>query len=197
MAKAKTREVNAYSDGEPNFDEIKAKLQESSQKYEVAADDVDGYWDPEKTPIHCIPIGVKLFDGSIEPSKPAMLVVARLVSPCAVKKKTETGGFELKLAHPGDVVGVWAKPGMKEIRMCRDIKTYIESAGKQDTGKPNPMQKFLVKIPPGTKGESLPILEDRRDKSRHVRTIFDMGSVKSEARDVSSAAPVDDSDIPF
>jgi hypothetical protein len=121
--------------------------------YEEVGEDVVGFWD-EESPIHVIPFAVKLFDGNIEPQKPSALVFARLVD------------------SPGDIIGIWGRPGLAKLAKLADSKVFITPNGVKETGKPNPMKLFKTSCPKVTVMKRLPITDDYRKESRAVKTVW-------------------------
>lgn len=161
---------------------------EVSEDFVPATGDVVGYWDPEKSAAMGIPLGVKLFDGNIEPSKPAMLILMKATRSFPVKVKNADQEWEYIRANPGDVVGVWYKPGMRGIVNRGGVEVYVKDSGNtQDTGKPNAMKLFDVKA--ATIGERIPVLEDTRDLSAQAKTPFTRSGVQR--------SDADDSDLSF
>lgn len=149
--------------------------------YEKQNTDVSGYW-TEDQPIHFIPKGVKLLDGNIQKIKPSIIVMGELVEATVVANKDE----DPREARPGEIVGVWYKPGMRGIEQCSGLKTWLDldidpSTGQQrtkDVKKGNPMNLYLVQTAPGSKKSRVPIIEDAREKSRQVATPFDNPDLK-------------------
>lgn len=137
--------------------------------------DVEGYWDPSKTAIRCKPISVKLFDGNIDPKRPAMLVIAELTVPCKIAYKAEANDEEwsYRKAKTGTMVGIWYKAGMRGIVNKAGVDCYVKLTDKtKDTGKPNEMKIYEVRA--GAGGMRIPITEDVRHKSQGVTTDFDV-----------------------
>lgn len=138
--------------------------------YEEVADDLVGYWDPEHfAMIHVIPREAKLFDSSQDETKPSVLIFCKLVdSAIVVNKEGQTK--TLVEAQPGDMVGIWGKAGMRQKMMVlanRDC--YVSVSGTKDVGKKEPMTTFSIMAKPA-RPSPLPLVEDRRDKSRRAET---------------------------
>jgi hypothetical protein len=156
--------------------------------------DVEGYWDPEKTAIRCMPLSVKLFDGNIDSRKPAILIIAELVLPCKIAYKAEADDKEwsYRKAKPGTMVGIWYKPGMRGIVCKAGVDCYIKlTEDTKDTGKGNPMKIYEVRA--GAGGTRIPMSEDVRHKSARATTDFDVRRLpKAPSRRVEE--DVDDGD---
>jgi len=171
MAKRTTPEEPTMS-----FEELAASLEKQAENFETQSDDVVGYWDADKSPIVCVPKGVRLLDGSQDSEKPSVLILARLVAPTALMRRNEeTREWEFFVGSPGDNVGIWGKWGMKAVRNCAGVKTYIKKTGAtlKLKNRRMPMQLFEVKTDKSAKPCPLPILEDARDESRHAKTFLD------------------------
>jgi hypothetical protein len=124
------------------------------------SDDIVAFWDYETGGIYCIPKFVKLSDSKLDRSKVSYLMFATLVRP----RLLATGEGVSSQCKEGDLIGVWLKPGMRNVRRCAGAKTWIEYTGEKDVGKGNPMKTFTVDSD-GT-GTVLPILEDNRQHSK-------------------------------
>lgn len=161
--------------------------------YSEVADDIVGYWNPElHKMIHVIPKEAKIFDNKIDETRVSILVFCKLVDSAILQGKDDQGN-EIKVeGKPGDTVGVWGKPGLRQklINMAgRDC--YICVSGTKEIGRPQPMTTFSVKSK--GPGKPLPLVEDRRNKSKHAETWWhnEGGTVKSAAADDS------EENIPF
>ena len=162
---AKAPKTNTETDtGADQFERLRNALQ-APEDFTERGGDLIGFWDPELTPIHCIPLSVKLFDGNIEADKPSILMTVELVSPAGVRPPKDTeAGEEPFVAPAGSLVGVWYKPGMKSVRDLCGVPCYITPNGEKDTGKPNPMKLF--KVESKETGTRIPVTEDTRDESK-------------------------------
>jgi hypothetical protein len=130
--------------------------------YEESTSDLVGFWNPEEGPIHFIPKIARLFDSSIDASKPSCLIMGELVDDCP---NLINGDKEKVLGRKGDEVGVWYKPGMRAIKRKAGLKCYVYANGELDTGKPNAMQMFSVNAPKNGQGMNIPA-EDMRKLSK-------------------------------
>jgi len=142
--------------------------------YHIQSEDVVGYWDSSVSHIHCIPRSARMFDGNIESSKPSILILVELLDDCeGVRVKKERGEDEGELVggKKGDLVGIWAKAGMRAIRDLAGVKVWMAENGEKDIGKPSPMKLYEIKSP--TKGTRIPVTEDTRRDSIGTRTFLD------------------------
>lgn len=183
-------------------EQIAQKVAEVGEKLQDRQSDIVGYWDDELSPLYCKPMHVKLFDGQIEPAKPSALASVIALAPALVYTGSkEQGTKKTFLCKTGDVVGIWMKPGMRDMINCAGVPTTITYTGTKKVHKKpgmNPMKVYKVKADGGTR---IPVEEDRRQKSAHVPTIFDVRKPKgaeSPPRSVDEDTSVaEDEDIPF
>ena len=155
--------------------------------------DVEGYWDPTKTAIRCKPISVKLFDGNIDPKRPAILLIAELVLPCKIAYKADANDddWSYRKAKTGTMVGIWYKAGMRGVVNKAGVDCYIKLTDKtKDTGKPNEMKIYEVRA--GAGGMRIPITEDVRHKSATVTTDFDVRRVQAGGKKKEEEDDADD-----
>src|ERR1700748_696512 len=105
--------------------------------------DVVGFHDMEDHgPIYGIPMGAKLSDSQIDATKPSCFVIFQILEdkklgPCKVYEGSGEDAVEFE-AKPGDMVGVWTKPGMKPIFQACGRKVFMVFAGeKKLKGRPD------------------------------------------------------------
>jgi hypothetical protein len=152
---------------ETSNDDVFARLRNQSapEGFEKRSDDLDGFWDPDLTPVRCRPFAVKLMDGNIEPDKPSILIFATVTGPTGAQgAKVEGERGEPFVLPVGSLIGIWYKPGMKKIRDLCGADVFMKQTGEKATGKPNPMKLFEVTS--DKLGIRIPVTEDIRDKSR-------------------------------
>lgn len=181
-----------------NQDEIKklkAQMAKRAEAMPTRSDDVAGYWLPDEMDILCVPINVKLFDSSIDKTKVSALISVTLKSPTVIENADKEDKVK-RIGKEGEIVGIWYKPGMRAIRDCAGVETYISQTGEKDTGKGNPMKVYTVKA---EGGERLPIVEDTRVHSSNQATPFDVKQLaKGTAKGPKGpAADEGEENIPF
>jgi len=140
---------------------IRSRTFQIPEGYVERSGDLVGTWDDELSPaIHFIPLEIKLFDSKQEAEKPSVLIVGELFddAPLIDRDKNEVDG------RKGDLIGVWAKPGMRGILGLQGVPVFMFEEGELDTGKQNPMKLF--KCHSRVKGKRLQVSEDFRDKSK-------------------------------
>lgn len=130
--------------------------------YVEESGDIVGFWDPEQAPIHFVPRTVRLFDSTIDASKPGALLFGELIDPTIVNTPGEDS--VPAQAKKGDMVGIWLKPGMKALAQLGGVPVYMLQDGELDTGKPNPMKTF--KILRKARGTALIVEADYRVRSK-------------------------------
>lgn len=162
MAKAKTR---SRSQGE----EIKPgdlMLPEGFQLpagYEEKTSDLVGIWNFKETPMcHVIIRGATLHDSDVDEEKSSILLHCEVVDKLYAIDRNK----EMVEVEPGELVGVWCTPGMKEALKWQGSKQVIAHVGNIDTGKPNPMEMFKTFAPKNAKKEAVTILDDFRKTSK-------------------------------
>jgi hypothetical protein len=159
--------------------------------YQRQSSDIVGFWDPETSgPIHFIPRHVKLFDSKIEPTKSSTLLTGELVDAC----KVVDASSNVIEARKGELVGIWTKPGMRDLQNLAGVAVYMYQDGEKDIGKPSPMKMFSIFSK--ERGGKLFVSEDLRDKSATVRTTTGGNGTPAPASNPQvPAAP--QQDIPF
>src|SRR4029077_9296330 len=159
-----------------------SKRRAAPKGYAKRNTDPVGNW-TEDEPIHFIPRSVKLMDGNQLKSKPAIIIVGELIDPTILDKK-DTDPWE---GAKGDLVGVWYRPGMKDIAKYGGVPVFLdkdidEETGEQRTvkmkgGGKNPMKCYSVQS--ASDGKRIPISEDTRKESRSATTPFDDRNLKA------------------
>ena len=160
--------------------------------YKPIAEDIVGFWKPEAGPIEVEPLFVKLSDSKADKLKSSTLIFCTLVKSTTLYMK---GDVEVE-GKVGDLVGVWGKPGMRAIRNCMGVPTYLALKPEDewiDVDKVNLMKTFVVAPKDGIKGDRLSIEEDNRKTSKPESAATHDSAAASRA----DANPLDDDDIPF
>lgn len=169
---------------------------ERPEGFQKRTSDLVGYWNPKRGPIQGIPMHAKLFDGKkFDKSKPSMLITIQLTKPLVVDLKREEDAEESETyqAEVGDYVGVWGKPGMRDIRQLAGVEVFIFQDGEKDIGKGQPMK--LYDVSSAKLGERLRVTEDTREHSREASTFLDETAPKLSAS--FTGIPVDESGKPL
>jgi hypothetical protein len=167
--------------------------------YQKQTTDIVGFWDPnivagKMTAIHFIPLEVKLFDSKLDNKKPSAVVVGKLIDP--IPLNAPGGEGEVTEGQAGDIIGVWYKPGMSDLKQLANVKVLMYPTGEIETGKPNPMKTFdcLSK----QKGGELHVTQDARKTSRNVQVAFAGVTPSGNAKENAQRAPEPgEDDIPF
>ncbi len=141
--------------------------------YEERTSDLVGFWDQEKGPIHFVPRYAKVFDSHIEAGKSSIVIVGQAVGSVPL---LDSDGNEFD-SQPGDVIGVWYKPGMVQIKSLADVRVFMYLSGEQDVGKINPMKTY--KVGSSKKGNTLYLTDDYRKKSKHTELPFEKKGVST------------------
>jgi hypothetical protein len=147
-----------------------AKKRALPKGYTKQSTDVVGFYDEEvQDEIHFIPLEAVHQDSSLDERKVSTLIFGKLVDPCRLTESAKSGN--VVQGKVDDIVGVWYRPGMRDIRMLGGVPVFMYPDGIKDTGKPNPMKKYSCNSV--SKGKRIVIIEDRRDKSKGISTDFD------------------------
>ena len=154
--------------------EILALHKKKAESKDEVTSDVIGYWDSDgDIPITgIVEVGVIAIDSSIDRTKPSMLLKIKATVPTVVKDKEDVEN----ICKAGDLVGVWFKPGMRDIRTLGGLEVTLSrnETKDKDVKKGNDMKGFDVFGPRGQTGQLLRLTEDRREKSKEAKTVFDV-----------------------
>jgi len=141
--------------------------------YAEQTGDITGFWDDSLSPtIHFIPVEVRAFDSQLDKNKPSMLVIGKLVDAIPLSSGKTGKTVEGK---PGELVGVWAKPGMRNLKNLAGVRVFMYDSGETlATGKVNPMRVY--KVLSKDKGAELLVTDDKRKQSRGAKLFFELGT---------------------
>jgi hypothetical protein len=140
--------------------------------------DVVGFYDQEVEPvIEFVPIEAILSDSNLDESKVSTLIFGKLVKPTKLVETSKSGN--VIEGKKGDLVGIWGKPGMRALRNLCGEHVIMYPDGQRETGKPNPMTVY--KCLAAKKGSRLPVVEDRREKSKNADAWVEAGKGTSDA----------------
>ena len=157
--------------------------------FEEATSDLDSFWDYAGE-IRVIPLGYTLSDPK-DKKKPSILIHCELA---ADREMTNAEG-ETVMFHQGARVGVWYKPGLKELMNFGGVTTFLAFKDEIDVGQIQPMKRYYVAGPKGARGKRLQCLGDYRKATRNMALPWEDADSAPKAR--KSAEPADNSDLPF
>jgi len=149
--------------------EVIKHTHDGPEGFEVKTSDLAGFWDGELgLPIQGVPLDVNLSDSEIDTTKTSALIRFRLTATttCLVDGQP-------KELEADSNVGVWWKPGMKDLVDCAGVEVFMYMRGEKEIGKPSPMKTYTVKTKNGKAGGKLSIIGDYRKESRANNTVFD------------------------
>lgn len=196
--KEKTSGQDVASPKGPTREEILAMHRKKAESKEKVTSDVVGYYNSDgEFPITGVPeSGVIAIDSGIDKTKPSLLMKWKVTVPTEI---ADSDG-NMDICKAGDLVGVWYKPGMRDVRSLGGVEVTMSRDPKRDkdTGKGNPMKAFAI-FATGV-GRPLQITEDRREKSRGAQTVFDLVQAAPDPTRVPKAAPAvygEDDSLPF
>ena len=149
--------------------EIIERNLEGPEGFEDKTSELAGFWDGELgNGIQGIPLDVSLSDSEIDTTKTSALIRIRLTKPTVCLVDNQPAEVEA-----GKCVGVWYKPGMRDILDCAGVETFFFQRGSREIGKPSPMKTYCFKTKGGKSGSRLVPVNDWRKDSRSNTTAFD------------------------
>lgn len=151
---------------------LKVKVPEGFQKRSY---DIEHFWDWEKGPIQGVALAVKLSDSNQDEEKPSALLFVKLSADavCDHKDPATDEKKEGVVVPKGTIVGVWVKPGMRDVADCHNVEFFMAHEGQKQTGKANPMELFGVYTADDAPRKLVPIIADNRKESKKAGTMFD------------------------
>lgn len=167
-----TKTKQAPADTKPKTPEYNA-----GEGFEERSSDIVGVWNPESmtvlrfVPSHAIVGDAKKFDKT----KPSCLIFGKLTHPVLLQNRGEEDEpAETFMGKAGDLIGVWAKPGMKDLATLCGVEVHMfrNPEKDKDIGKGNDLKAFKV-LSKETPNKLIPITIDRRDLSKGQRCILD------------------------
>lgn len=137
-------------------------------------------------PIDCVLSDSKL--STDDNPKTSTLLFGKLLKATRLRSAIEDEGY--KVFEAGSLIGIWTKPGMKPLQALAGAQVWMRNGqevnGKityfKDIGKPSPMVQFDIRHK--GKGSSLPVREDRRDKSLPEELRVKRAAVAQEVGDI-------------
>lgn len=136
--------------------------------------DVIGFHDPETQGlIYGIPRACKASDSKLDVSKPSVFVIFELLEDCKVTEGSAEEAKEVQ-AKKGDMVGVWVKGGMRNLKTMGGLNVLMQYNGvkklKDRPAAQDPMKVYDFQTNRSGKnpGYSIPVIEDNRKESRDV-----------------------------
>ncbi len=165
------------------------------------AGDVVGFHDlEEQGHIYGIPRGAKASDSQLDETKPSVFVIFELLEDCECTEGSGDDSATVK-AKVGDMVGVWIKGGMRNLRNMCGMKVLMQHVGeKKLRGKPAAYSAMKTyQFDTAGKGTTIPIIEDNRKSSRDVVNYWlpaAPGVPKSQTQTREPGQDDDDFDFP-
>ena len=202
----------------PEWEKLRARLDAPlPDDFKKRSMDPVGFWIPKIPngkngflPIRCIIQSAKLLDAKLDKSKPSVLLIAELTAPAPLSVKEENIDDDMEIidaekgdiliGKKGDIVGIWGKPGMRDVIPLGGVEVSIqmnpESKWKKIKDRPSKMVTFDIRS--AKVGTKIPIISDQRKESKDVRpwiqestTSMPTGSDDTDF-DPSKFDPIDD-----
>lgn len=124
-------------------------------------------------PVTFTPLHVTLTDSDIDATKTSTLIHCRLEAPCILRSANKDEGFQEFPA--GTLFGIWAKPGMKDLKKLAGSKVWMRNGQLdprtksvnyfKEIGQASPMVVYTIRWPEGTKFQPLTVADDYREES--------------------------------
>lgn len=168
--------------------------------FQDRSSNIVGVWDPESGPIQFVPSHAIVTDSkTFDKTKPSTLLFGKLTKPTILKTKGDEDDDDAVLVEgrPGDLVGVWVKPGMRDIAGLGGVEVFMarDPSEDKDVDKGNDMKGFRIgSVKTGTRIE---LSTDLRDKSKGTRCIFDPPGYGKKSSGNGDAKPYDSGTDPF
>lgn len=161
---------------------------------------LDSMWTHD-TPLYVKPFGYTLSDNKLgqgAQKRVNVLIHCHLLQSVEAKSLNEETKDEILTFHPGATIGIWYKPGLRNLLLCHECETYVAPNGEKDVGQILPMKVFVVAKKRGQKsmGE-MPCLGDYRKETRRQPLPWDNGSATAKPPTTAVSDDYDDTDVPF
>lgn len=155
------------------------RQQSGDDEYVDFSSDVKGFWDHEGI-IHLMPTGYKTFPSRKFKNKTTTIIVGKALSEVSALDEDD----EKITIAPGELIGVWYSPGMKEILGLYQCKVKMWRDGEKDVGQAQPMKVYRTQIAKSSKPAPVPNLTIKTSKP-------------GEASETAGGTDLPSDDIPF
>lgn len=168
--------------------------------FEDVSSDIEAVYDyrHEKS-VFVRPLHYTLSDSKVG-DKPQILIHAELTKPATLVDMQDDGEEVVTRQFPvGTRVGIWYRPGLRQIMQCAGSETFIAFDGERNVGQIQPMKIFKVSRRKGAGAAQLTCASDYRKKTKRMPLPWeDASEVRPQAAKGSTQpAPNDDDDVPF
>lgn len=156
---------------------------EAPAGFDEGAGDLVGYWESASPatakrgelygspPVMFTPLFVTLSDSDIDDTKSSTLIHCRLETPCLLRSANKDEGYVQFPA--GSLFGIWAKPGLKELKRRANQKIWLRNGQQQrgqvvyfkEIGQQSPMVIYTIRWGTDAKTEALTVRDDHRKES--------------------------------
>jgi hypothetical protein len=156
----------------------------TEEEYVRFNQDIEGFWDGDGT-VHFAPTGYKSFPSKKFKDKMSTIILGRALSAVS---GVDPDGEPTEL-EAGMLIGVWYKPGMRDLLSLYGAKVKMKADGEKELpGKGNPMKVFAIGVAKGTVPKELPNLTPTPKLTTEAK--------KTGSDSAQGDLPSDD-DIPF
>ena len=173
----------------PEWEKLRARLDAPlPDDFKKRSSDPIGFWIPKipngkggYLPVRCIIQSAKLLDAKLDPKRSSVLLIAELTAPAPLSVKEENIDDEMDvidaekgeivIGKKGDLIGIWGKPGMKDIiPLCGvEVSIQVNPEHKWKPIKDRPSKMVTFDIRSAKIGTRIPIIADQRKESRDHR----------------------------
>lgn len=188
---------------------------EAPEEFAEGTGDLVGYWESASPatakrgelygspPVTFTPLYVTLTDSDIDETKTSTLIHCRLERPCLLRSAIKDEGY---LEFPaGSLFGIWAKPGMKELKRRANQKIWMRNGQQQrgqvvyfkEIGQQSPMVIYTIRWGADAKTEALTVREDHRSESLDDAAVQRRQKRAARAAEKAEALEGGDDFIPF
>jgi hypothetical protein len=167
--------------------------------FEDVSSDIAAVYDFKVTAsVFVTPLHYTLSDAK-DGKKPQILIHCDLLKPAVlVDLQDDTSEEKVAREFPaGTRVGIWYRPGLRNIMQCAGTATFIAFEGERDVGQIQPMKMFKVSRKKGANAAELPLSADYRKNTRHMPLPWEGGPGPKTAKGSTQPAANDDDDVPF
>lgn len=151
-------------------------LETAPDDFETISEDVKAYYDQRSSgAIIWIPRGIRLMDNRQSPERSTALILGELRREALLQENAreeavdgeERPKAKLRKFPAGTSIGVWAKPGMRDLRKFGGQEVWMQASGTRKLpGREKPMALFEIKRKKGsTPAVPYELVADTRETS--------------------------------
>jgi hypothetical protein len=197
---AKKSNTARVENGETTAPVTSTSKTSTPEGFEDVSSDIEAVYDYR----HCKEVFVRPLHYTVSDSKdkkkPNILIHCDLVKPAVLVDMSDDSDDTTAREFPaGTRIGIWYRPGLRQLMQCAGSVTFISFEGDRDVGQIQPMKVFKVSRKKGSSAEQLLSSGDYRKVTRHMALPWEDASAVKQAPSQGNTqpAPNDDDDVPF